>query len=104
MSSGPKIFYIIRILISAVRWEGLEAAESIIDRQDITGRLSEQIEQAEVFVLRNTRLSTVIESVRQTDRREYPRPAIREAIVNAVVHRDYSLEGAQILLYIFGPH
>lgn len=43
----------------------------------------------------------MIEGVRQTDRREYPRPAIREAIVNAVVHRDYSLDSAQILLYIF---
>ncbi|MDH3599717.1 MAG: putative DNA binding domain-containing protein [Candidatus Tectomicrobia bacterium] len=87
--------------ISAVRWEGVEAGETIIDRQDIMGRLPQQIEHAEAFILRNTRLSTKIESVRQEDRREYPRAVIREAIVNAVVHRDYSLEGAQTLLYIF---
>jgi len=87
--------------ISAVRWEGVDAGETIIDRQDITGRLSQQIEHAEAFVLRNTRLSTKIERVRQEDRREYPRAAIREAVVNAVVHRDYSLDGAQTLLYIF---
>jgi ATP-dependent DNA helicase RecG len=80
--------------ISAVRWEGVEAGETIIDRQDITGRLPQQIEHAEAFILRNTRLSTKIERVRQEDRREYPRAAIREAVVNAVVHRDYSLEGA----------
>ena len=86
--------------ISAVRWEGVEAGETIIDRQDIRGRLAQQIEQAEAFILRNTRLSTKIERVQQADRREYPRAAIREAVVNAVVHRDYGLEGAQILLYI----
>lgn len=87
--------------ISAVRWDGTEAGESIIDRQEINGRLPQQIEQAEAFVLRNTRLSTTIDGLQQTDRREYPRPALREAIVNAVTHRDYSLEDAQILLYIF---
>ncbi len=87
--------------ISAVRWDGIEAGETIIDRQDITGRLPQQIEQAEAFVLRNTRLSTKIEGARQEDRREYPRAAVREAVVNAVVHRDYGLDGAQTLLYIF---
>ena len=65
------------------------------------GRLAQQIEQTEAFVLRNTHLSTIIEGVQQKDIPEYPRPAIREAIVNAVAHRDYSLDGAQILLYIF---
>ncbi|MDQ3250583.1 MAG: putative DNA binding domain-containing protein [Chloroflexota bacterium] len=87
--------------ISAVRWAGLEAGETIIDRQEIIGRLDQQIEQAEAFILRNTRLSTQINSVRQSDQPEYPRPALREVLVNAVAHRDYSLAGAQILLYIF---
>lgn len=87
--------------ISAVRWAGLTAGEIIIDRQEIMGRLAQQIDQAEAFILRNTRLSTKIERVRQTDQPEYPRPAVREALVNAVAHRDYSLAGAQVLLYIF---
>jgi ATP-dependent DNA helicase RecG len=87
--------------ISAVRWAGNEAGEEIIDRQEILGRLPQQIDQAEAFVLRNTRLSTTISGPQQTDRHEYPRSALREAIVNAVAHRDYSLDGAQILLYIF---
>ncbi|MEZ4711005.1 MAG: ATP-binding protein [Caldilineaceae bacterium] len=93
--------FVYHAYISAVRWAGIEAGEEIIDRQDIGGRLPEQIEQAEAFILRNTRLATIIDAVQQTDRREYPRAALREALVNAVVHRDYSLEGAQILLYIF---
>lgn len=87
--------------ISAVRWEGIEAGERMLDRQEIVGRLPEQIDRAEKFVLRNTRLSTEIDGTRQRDTYEYPRPALREVIVNAVAHRDYSLQGAQILLYVF---
>lgn len=87
--------------ISAVRWQGVEAGEVISDRQEITGRLSQQIDWAESFIERNTALETRIEGVRQVDRPQYPSAAFREAIVNAVAHRDYSLEGAQILLYIF---
>ncbi len=87
--------------ISAVRWAGNVAGEEIIDRQEIGGRLPEQVKQAEAFTLRNTRLSTRIDGVQQEDTYEYPRPVIREALVNAVAHRDYSLSGAQILLYIF---
>jgi len=87
--------------ISAVCWAGTEAGEDILDRQEIQGRLPQQIELAEAFILRNSRLSTHIEKAQQSDTYQYPRPALREAIVNAVAHRDYSLDGAQILLYLF---
>ena len=87
--------------ISAVRWQGVAAGEVIIDRQEITGRLSQQIDWAESFIERNTTLGTHIVGVKQVDRPQYPTAAFREALVNAVAHRDYSLEGAQILLYIF---
>lgn len=93
--------YLYYARISVVRWLGLEVGEEILDRQEITGRLPDQIDQAEKFVLRNTRLSTTINGARQVDTYQYPRPALREAIVNAVAHRDYSLDGAQILLYVF---
>ncbi|MFC1975632.1 RNA-binding domain-containing protein [Chloroflexota bacterium] len=87
--------------ISAVRWAGNEVGEDIIDRQEIIGRLSEQIEQAVAFCQRNTRLSTHIKAARQEDVYQYPPPVLREAVVNAVAHRDYSLADAQTLLYIF---
>jgi ATP-dependent DNA helicase RecG len=87
--------------ISAVRWQGREAGETIIDRQEIEGRLPDQIDHAVAFIERNTQLSTIIDGPQQTDRPQYPRPALREAIVNAVAHRDYSLTGANTLLYIF---
>jgi ATP-dependent DNA helicase RecG len=87
--------------ISVVRWAGLEAGEEIIDRQEVLGQLPQLIEAAESFILRNTQLSTHIASARQQDFYQYPRPAVREAIVNAVAHRDYSLSGSQIRVFIF---
>lgn len=87
--------------ISAVRWAGKEAKEVIIDRQEITGRLPQIIETTQAFILRNTRQGAIINDARQQEIPEYPRPAIREAIVNAVAHRDYSISGAQIRVFIF---
>jgi ATP-dependent DNA helicase RecG len=93
--------YLYYARISAVRWQGREAGETIIDRQEIEGRLPDQINHAVAFIERNTQLSTIIDGPQQTDRPQYPRSALREAIVNAVAHRDYSLIGANILLYVF---
>lgn len=93
--------YLYYARISAVRWQGREAGETIIDRQEIEGRLPDQINHAVAFIERNTQLSTIIDGPQQTDRPQYPRSALREAIVNAVAHRDYSLTGANILLYVF---
>jgi ATP-dependent DNA helicase RecG len=87
--------------ISAVRWDGVEAREKILDQKEIFGRLPEQIDEAVDFIIRNTRQSGAIEQPQQVNVDEYPKAALREAIVNAVAHRDYSLDGAQILLYVF---
>jgi ATP-dependent DNA helicase RecG len=87
--------------ISAVRWQGVIAGETIIDRQEIYGTLPEIITTTEKFLLRNTRLQTTIKEFRQEDREEYPRAALREAIVNAVAHRDYSISGSQIRVFLF---
>jgi ATP-dependent DNA helicase RecG len=93
--------YLYYARISAVRWEGNEAREKILDQKEIHGRLPEQIDQAVNFILRNTRQSGEIDGPQQTNTDEYPRAALREVIVNAVAHRDYSMDGAQILLYVF---
>ena len=74
--------------------------EKILDQKEITGRLPEQIDQAVDFILRNSRQSGEINQTQQANIDEYPPAALREVIVNAVAHRDYSLS-AQILLYLF---
>lgn len=60
------------------------------------------VEQAVEFVRRNTTVNArLVDGARREDRWDYPEPVIREAIVNALVHRDYSIAGADILLAIY---
>lgn len=60
------------------------------------------VEQAVEFIKRNTGVATVLKNgVRREDRWTYPEAAIRETIVNALVHRDYLLSGSDIELAIF---
>ncbi|MCY4121184.1 MAG: putative DNA binding domain-containing protein [Acidobacteria bacterium] len=59
------------------------------------------VEQAWDFVRRNTTPTARLDNGRRTDRWEYPESVLREAVVNALVHRDYSISGADIMLAIF---
>lgn len=59
------------------------------------------VEQAWDFVRRNTNPTVRFEGPRRVDWREFPEAAVREAIVNALVHRDYSVAGTDIMLAIY---
>ena len=87
--------------ISAVRWAGEVAGETILDRQEIEGRLPQLIDKAESFLRRNTAQGAQIQGFKREDRPQYPPEALREAVVNAVAHRDYSREGPQIRIFVF---
>lgn len=53
------------------------------------------------FVARNTSVKSRLVGARRVDRREYPQEAVREVIVNSLVHRDYSIEGTDTMLCLF---
>jgi ATP-dependent DNA helicase RecG len=59
------------------------------------------VEQARDFVRRNTTPSAYLDGGRRIDRWEYPEDVVREVVVNALVHRDYSIAGTDILLAIY---
>jgi ATP-dependent DNA helicase RecG len=59
------------------------------------------VEQAWDFVRRNTTPSAHLESGRRIDRWDYPESVVREAIVNALVHRDYSIAGTDIFIALY---
>lgn len=59
------------------------------------------VDRAWDFVRRNTMPDAHLEGARRVDRWEYPEEAVREAIVNALVHRNYSIAGTDIMLVIF---
>jgi predicted HTH transcriptional regulator len=90
-----------RAIIKAARFRGREKG-FIIDQTVIEGNLPEQIDQSVQFILKNIRISGKIKGLKRIDRPEYPLAAFREAITNAVVHRDYFLaDSMSIFIAIF---
>ena len=59
------------------------------------------IEQAVQFVRRNIETVALEDGVRRQERWDFPEEVIREAVVNAIVHRDYLLSGSDIELGIY---
>ena len=59
------------------------------------------VEQTLDFVRRNTRPTANLVGGRRVDRWEYPLDVVREAVVNALVHRDYTIAGTDIMLTIY---
>ncbi len=72
-----------------------------IDRLDCVGTLPEMIDEAERFVKRNTRIAAKITGFERREVTEYPYPAIREGIANAVAHRDYDRPDVEVRVSIF---
>ena len=70
------------------------------DRRELTGPLLEQTEEAFDFIDRCNRTRAEFSGLARVDRRDYPPEAVREALLNAVVHRDYSF-GSSALISIF---
>lgn len=89
--------YFPQLCITAVRVPGVEMGETgndnerFLDNRRITGSISDMLEEAVDFVRRNSRYKTIIDdNGKRCDKEEYPLKAVREAILNALVHRDYS--------------
>ena len=59
------------------------------------------VDRAWDFVRRNTMPTARFEGLRRIDRWEFPESVIREALVNALVHRDYSIVGTDVMLSIY---
>ena len=99
--------YFPQLCITAVVVPGTELGslggdgERFIDNQRITGAISEMIDAAVDFVRRNSRNKTIVDDDgKRRDKIEYPIKAVREAILNALVHRDYSIHTENVPIRI----
>jgi ATP-dependent DNA helicase RecG len=87
--------------ITAARFAGTEMGD-VFTRQDISGTLPQQIRRAETFLVDSLRKGVRIgDTMARSEQLEYPLKAVRELVVNAVAHRDYSIHGDGIRLYLF---
>jgi len=88
---NPQRFFI-QSEVRCARFKGIEAVKPFIDMKVINGSIYKQIDQAEKFILFNIKKSAWIEEgkIERQEKWEYPPDAIREAIINAIAHRDYN--------------
>lgn len=103
--------YFPQLCITAVSVPGTEVGqpgpegERFLDNRRIEGTLTQMLEDALAFVRKNIHIKTIIDpgTGKRADREDYPLTAVREAVLNALVHRDYSLhtEGMPIQLLLF---
>ncbi len=99
--------YFPQLCITAVSLPGTEQGtvgddgERFIDNKRITGAIPDMLEEAVEFVRKNSRIKTIIDdNGHRADKPEYPVKAVREAILNALVHRDYSIHTENVPIRI----
>ena len=98
---NPQRFFV-QSQLRVVRFKGTRVIDQVIDRLDCFGTLPEMTDQAEEFIRKNIRLLSfrTEKSFAREDKFEYPIRALREGIINALIHRDYD-EPADVRVFIF---
>ena len=109
-SSYPQAFFP-QLCITAVSVPGTEISstgsvgERFIDNKRLDGTLVQMLNGAMLFVRNNMKTATIIDTNtgKRTDKTEYPVIAIRELVLNALIHRDYSIhtDSAPITIRMF---
>jgi ATP-dependent DNA helicase RecG len=88
-----------RILADAYR--GAEPDGEPTDHEDIRGPMPTAVERVVAFIDRNTRHPMRVVGLNRVRVDEYPVEALREALVNAIAHRQYEDAGRKVMLEVF---
>lgn len=92
--------------ITAVRYQTQDRF-SILDKKEFKGSLISQIEDSLAFLIRHMSMAIEFDETHIATRKnvyDYPPIALREAIVNAVTHRDYLYDNAPIYIHMYPTH
>lgn len=98
---SPQDFFI-QTGVKCIRFNGRDTTADMLDFKDIEGDLFQQVKETENFIFRNISLRAWLENgkIERQEKWEYPPKAIREALINAIVHRDYRSSGkVQVRIY-----
>ena len=82
------------------RFKGI-TMDVFLDRKEYDGDLFSQLENAENFIKNHISLSSDIKGLQREDQYEIPLEALRESLVNAVAHRDYTNDGRDIKIGVY---
>jgi ATP-dependent DNA helicase RecG len=98
-----------QLVITFLQFYGMQATEKgpagerFLDNRKFEGTIPETVEVAANHVYSNLRKSNLIEGMYRRDIPEYPQEAVREALINALAHRDYSpfVRGSYVQIRLF---
>jgi len=93
--------HIIQSDVACVLFREAVGASRYADRRIITGTLQELIDGTEAFLSRYIAVGARIEGFKRIDIPEYSLEVLREAVINAVVHRDYSKRGESVRVFFY---
>ena len=86
-------------MVRCARFKGTREVH-FLDMKVIEGNIIDQVEEAMAFIRRNIRMGAEIRGLRREEKWEYPLEGLREAILNAICHRDYA-SSANVQIRIF---
>ena len=87
--------------IDCVKIRGTQISDEIDDTKFFGRHALANLEDAFAFIYRYNTQSFVIDGMRRIDTFDYPAKALRESLVNALVHRDYIIAGSRIRVHVF---
>ena len=73
----------------------------ILDAKELNGDIVSNVDDAMIFLKKHLRVRYKIESLQRENILELPEDALREAVVNAVCHRDYFEKGARVMVEVY---
>lgn len=85
-----------RHTIKMAVYEGLQK-EIFRDRREFEGSLLKQLNDAYEFIEKNNRVRAEYKGLQRIDERDYPTEALREALLNSLVHREYSFSSSTLI-------
>lgn len=87
--------------ITFAHFNGSEISDELIDKKVIEGRIQDIAENTLTIIKNNILAPSVIKNLKRVEVEEYPKIVLREALVNSLVHRNYSIYGSKIRIFMF---
>ena len=89
-------------VLRMARFKGIEKG-NFVDSRHVFGNAFQLLKEAENFINRNTAIASNLKTgkLARDDQPEYPFDAVREALINAICHRDYASPGGSITIAIY---
>lgn len=87
--------------VVCIKYADTQGIRTYVDRKNFVGTVPELIDKTSSFLRQYIRVGATIRGFYREDEPEYPYEALREAVVNAVIHRDYYRSGETVRVFMY---